>query len=363
MTLTLGSATRRSPLPPLSDLVARVDLYALVERYAGPGRASGSTTLYSCPSPGHEDRNPSFSVFTGKNGALLAKCHSEGWSGDALALVKWLEGCDTAEAARRLRVFLGEPETFSTYSGSISTMSKKPSAPAPRPKAPRPVDTSERPSPEEASRFLACYLEWRAWPEDIAKRFGLEVVLDSHGGLRVRHPYLVATGSGEWVLGWWQDRGGAKSTRKWLAPKGSEVVLHNLPSLESDTLDAVVVCEGPADTITAALVLEDLRESVAVVGVPGAGNWKPEWASLFSGLRVVIAADNDEAGRRLEQAVSASLDGGAVVIRPASGDLSTLYAEQGYAALRTLLLSGLGDLAPAPLPEVLLVISPEEVAP
>lgn len=366
MTLPLGSATRRSPLPPLEDLkdlIARVDLYALVERYAGPGRASGVLTRYTCPNPHHPDHHPSFDVSPDTSGKLWARCRSVcQWHGDALAFVKWVERVDTAEGARRLRAFLGEPERFRIDSRPVPTVTPKAPSPAPKPLE----DTDLRPSPQRARAFLEGYLNWRQWPEDIADRFQLEVVEDRAGGvLRVRHPYLVPTSSGEWIAGWWQDRGPRDCRPPWKNPTGSQRVLYNLPSLASAEVEAVVVCEGAPDAVTASLVLEDLP-TVAVIGVPGAGSWKKEWADYLGALPVVVAADNDEAGRKLEQAVTASLGRGVVVVRPSHKDLSTVYAEQGFASLRGLLLSALGDLAPPPEGEILIqlekVTESEEVA-
>lgn len=324
-----------------------MDLSALVERYAGaPTRGR-----FHCPNPHHEDRHPSFTVSRTRTGRQAARCWSCSWHGNALELVKWLEGCDTAEAARRLRRFLGEPEGFSTYSAPIRIV--PPKAPRTAPKVLE--DTTPRPTQERAHAFLERYLEWRAWPADIAHRFALEVVLDSFGECRVRHPFLVPTGSGEWRPSYWQDRGGRKP--KWLSPSGASPVLYNLPSLESDTLEAVVLCEGPADTVTASLALEDLA-TVAVLGIPGSGAWRPEWAELIEGLRVIVAADNDPAGLKLEEAVSGSLGRSVTLVRPSHGDLSETYLEIGLAGLRDLLHAALGELAPEPSPELVLRLEP-----
>lgn len=327
-----------------------MDLYALVERYSGPGRASGSTVTYSCPNPGHPDYSPSFTVSRTTTGRQSARCWSAcDWHGDALELVKWLEGCDTGEAARKLRAFLGEPEALSTYSAPIRKVRQEPK------RAPLRVleDTTPRPTPERAHAFMERYLEWRAWPADIAHRFALEVVLGRGGECLVRHPYLVPSGSGECKPAYWQDRGTSSSGAKWLSPSGASPVLYNLPSLESDTLDAVVLTEGPADAITASLALEDL-ERVAVLGIPGASAWRPEWAELVEGLRVILAADNDEAGRKLEEKVSGSLSRPVTLVRPSHGDLTDTYQEIGLAGLRDLLHSALGDLAPERSPEIVL---------
>lgn len=185
------------------------------------------------------------------------------------------------------------------------------------------------------------YLTFREWPSSVVEHFGLEVVLDARGEPRVRHPFLVPTSGGSWKPGYWQDRGTSRSGAKWLSPSGASPVLYNLRSLERDGLEAVVICEGPADTITAHLALEG-AERVAVVGVPGVSAWRPEWAELLAGLRVVVAADSDEAGKRLEEAVSSSVGRSVAFVRPAHGDLSATYLEIGLDDIRALLLSALG---------------------
>jgi DNA primase len=318
---------------PLRDLVARVDLCSLVERYTAPGRASGSTVTYHCPHPAHTDYSPSFTVSTSRDGRQRARCWSQcEWSGDALELVKWLEGCDTSEAVRRLREITGQSDTSSP-------------APRPAPRKPRaataPVlDTAQRPSSERAEPFLSRYLAHRRWPASVVERFGLEVVLDSFGALRVRHPFTAPTASGEWRALYWQDRGAGASRVKWLSPSGAVPILYNLRALEREPLEGVVICEGPADTITAELALEGCA-LVACVGVPGVSAWRPEWAQLFAGLRVAVAADSDPAGRRLEEAVRDSLGRSVALVRPKAGDLTDTALELGLEAVRDLLLTAL----------------------
>lgn len=310
----------------LASLVARTDLHQLLERYSGPGRANGSTVTYSCPNPAHPDRSPSFTVTT-RSGKQYGRCWSQcDWRGDALDLVSWLEGVDTAAAADHLRGLLGE---------SARKVAKRNPVPVPvvlQEDAPRPPS-------DAAETFLEKYLRSRDWPREVAEAHGLEVVLDQTGTLRVRHKYLAPVG-GEWCVTYWQDRGPKSSRVKWLSPKGAKPVPYNLRSLERDDLSAVVVCEGPADAITAELALDGVP-GVAVIGIPGVSAWRPEWGTLLDGLRVVIAADHDAAGERLESAVKASTRGAVAVVRFSHGDLTETALEKGREAVREVLLAGL----------------------
>lgn len=332
-----GANTRH--LDGLSSLVERVDLTELVSRYSGPGRASGGTVTFSCPHPGHPDHSPSFTVSLNRRGRQVARCWSLcAFRGDALELVKWLENLSTRDAAEWLRNYLGDPDTLRPRA--------VPAKPKRRPTAP-PKDTASRPTPERASRFLERYLEARGWPSSVVESFGLEVVVDSSGALRVRHPYFTPTRSGEWVSTYWQDRGTSASRAKWLSPKGATPTLYNLRSLERDNLEGVVVCEGPADTVTAALALEGF-DTVAVIGCPGVNNWRSEWSPLLEGLRVVVAADNDNAGRLLEEKVNDSLGRRVTYLRPSENDLTDTAKARGLEKVRTLLVAALALEPPAP---------------
>lgn len=318
----------------LSTLIEQVDLYSLVERYAGPGRASGNTVTYSCPNPAHPDYSPSFTVSRSHTGKEFAKCWSQcSWQGDALELVKWLEGISTAEAAQWIRKYLGKPDS--------QQIQRKPE-PRKKPlQIVKEADTTQRPSTERAAHFLSKYLTYRSWPFSVVEQFSLEVVLDNSGECRVRHPYFTPSPSGEWIVSYWQDRRRSSGQGpKWLSPKGSTPTLHNLRSLERDGLTGVVICEGPADTITATLALEG-HEEIAVIGVPGVSAWRTEWSDLLEGLRIVIAADNDEAGKKLEEAVANSVGKKIKAVRPENNDLSDTAKIQGLNIVRSLLLSAL----------------------
>ena len=336
MSLSPSRGSTRTP-ENLSDLIAQVDLNQLVSRYTGNGRTSGKVTTYSCPHPAHADTHPSFTVTTNSKGKEVAKCFSQcAWQGDALELVKWLEGLSTGEAASWLRRFIGQAQEPTFYS-------KK--AESPR-KVPLLYPQGEELTGESAERFMKKYLTSRGWPCEVAERFSLSVVLDSSGKARIRHPYFTPNSSGEWVLSYYQDRGDKTSLPKWKSPKGSTPQLFNLKSLEADSLEGVVICEGAADTITASLALEGCP-FVAVIGVPGVSAWRDEWSHFVNGLPIVVAADNDEAGRTLEQRIRNSVSSPVTCVRASHGDLTEIANEIGLESLRALLLAGLGELPEA----------------
>ena len=162
---------------------------------------------------------------------------------------------------------------------------------------------------------------------------------DEYGTKRVRHPFYAWV-EGELQEAGWQARrlDNAKELR-WLGAKDTPLPLYNLPALDADDLTHAVICEGPADTITAALALSTLP-GWACVGVAGATSWRDEWAQFFAGLEVVIATDNDAAGEKLSARIAESLGGVASLIVaacPVGNDLTDMAKAQSLEAVRELL--------------------------
>jgi len=317
----------------IPTLVQDTDLYMLVEYFAGLGQGFGTNVRYTCPNPGHIDNHPSFSVTTFPDGKQRAKCWSQcAWDGDALDFVEWCLGIAKCDAVNWLKDWNSEESAESSPpSKSISPPESKPA----------PVDTSTKATGIEAQVLMTQYLVTRHWPSSVVERFSLEVVYDSSGAARIRHPYLLPTTSGELEATYWQDRSLKQSTVKWLSPKNRESIPFNLQSLEPDNLEVVVICEGPADTITASLALEGYSH-VAIIGIAGVNAWRKEYVSYVEGLRIVVAADNDEAGRTMETQISQSVSRPVIRVRPSHGDLTDTAINEGLDAVRKFLISALG---------------------
>ena len=319
------AASYPSTLPPIRDLVASVDLSALVEKYAGPGKRNGSRgNLFQCPHPSHPDSSPSFSVFTGQDGVQRCHCLSQcGHIGDALAFVKWVRTCSTKEAADELRGFTGvaSPRVFTPASKPRQLRATKPSGLV------------------DDAKALSDYLASRSWPEEVAKTFGLQIMRDEFGTKRVRHPFYAWIDGTLTEAGWQARRLDNSQELRWLGAKDTPLPIYNLPALEADEITHAVICEGPADTITAALACSTLP-GWACVGVAGAQSWRDEWAELFAGLSVIIATDNDAAGEKLSARITASLGGVASLIVaacPTANDLGDMAKAQSIEAVRELL--------------------------
>ena len=319
------AASIPSTLPPLSDLVASVDLSALVEKYAGaPNRRSAKRALFRCPNSAHADNSPSFSVFTGRNGVQQCGCLSQcGHIGDALNFVKWVRNCDTKEAAEELRGFSGvaSPRLVAA------------------PSAPRKLRATQPSGLVDDAQAMRSYLASRGWGEEVAEAFGLQIMRDKFGVKRVRHPFHAWI-NGQLVEAGWQARRLDNSKElRWLGEEETPLPLYNLPALDQDNLTHAVICEGAPDTITAALALTTLP-GWACVGVAGANGWRDEFAQFFGGLAVVIAADNDKGGELLTAKVTKSLSGVASLIVaacPPTNDLTDMAKVQSLEAVRELL--------------------------
>lgn len=336
---TATTLQARGSTPPLSDFIAGIDLPALVENYAGAGKHLGGKYLFACPNPDHYDENPSFSVFLGRHGAWLCKCWSScGLIGDALNFMEWQLRCDKPAALRTLREWVGQPSAL-PYSVAAKKASKK--------VAPVKVDPGY--TVVNDLDAMADYLTSRQWPAEVVEAFGLQIVQLKRStdwqAMRVLHPFYEYR-AGEWCATSWQARRLDNLTdTKWLAPLGTALPLYNVRSLDADDLTAAIICEGPADTVTAWLALRDVP-GIAVVGVPGSQAWRSEWAEYFTGLAVVIAADNDKSGADMTATVANGLQPGAKLLIAACppadvNDLTDMAKVHGLQAVRQLLTKAL----------------------
>jgi len=79
---------------------------------------------------------------------------------------------------------------------------------------------------------------------------------------------------------------------------GCEVFADTDNELLNDPNTLFVICEGRWDFLALASVLDSVDHPIVVLGVPGAGTFKPEWVKLLAGRRVALFYDNDEAGQK-----------------------------------------------------------------
>ena len=338
MSISQNRATRR-PSTSIDDLLSRVSLTELVERYTGAGRASGNTLTYSCPNPNHADRRPSFTIQTtakGERGKCWSACD---WHGDALDFVKWQEGLSTGDALKWLRDYVG---------GYRQPAEPKKVAPLLRSAVAIVTEQPTQLDPATEARLLAEYLRGRNWPSQVIKQFALSVVVDNWHSKRVRHPYYQPTTRGDYVMTWYQDRAIEFSSYRWTNPTDRATIPYNLKALEADEIDTIVICEGAPDTITATLAIQNAH-GVAAIGIPGASNWRREYAELLTNKNVIIAADNDTGGDKLAQAIQRDARHTVTRVLFPHGDITDTAKQVGLDAVSELLLARRAPLDVAPL--------------
>jgi MoxR-like ATPase len=90
---------------------------------------------------------------------------------------------------------------------------------------------------------------------------------------------------------------------------GCQVGLLGAHRLKTHGSEAVYLCEGEWDAIALQWMLRRLNEPGVVVGVPGAGTFKPEWVQWLQGRQVHTLYDYDNAGRKGEELVLERLKG------------------------------------------------------
>ena len=335
------------PTDTLSDLIARVDLPAMVDHWAGPGRGNDSHRSYRCPNPSHDDRSPSFSVYRGRDGKWRGQCFGScDWNGDALDFLQWVNGCSREHALDLLRQWVGAPTDTPRHPVSRPAHQQTKRTPAPtRPVAPTDpaADWKPFPDPGGAARIMDQYLTRRGWPTWVVDTFGLTVVLDRWNRARIRHPYHAWDGT-DWAVCAWQDRATMpKAQPRWLTPTGAVLPPYNARTLDRLDLSGVIVTEGPADAITATVALGTDADRFAVIGIPGSKGWRADWAALVAGHPVVIAADPDTSGQTLVDSIRSTYTGPRLaVVRFTHGDLTDTVTTVGADQVRELLLAPFG---------------------
>ena len=270
-------------------------------------RANGLHTVKSsggfmAQCPAHEDRQPSLSISTGKDGRALVYCHA---------------GCGIRDILDTLGI---DPQAlFADYdparesSGNLIHVRawREKKAPAPKP----PKDTTrhktahwdyQHPNGTPAARIVRYDLVDKATGEVVGKTF------TQHG--------INGDGSIAANLG------------------GMDVPLYNAPAVAAAIANGhpVFICEGEKDADTAI--------GLGLVGTTcaaGAGSWRPHHTAALAGAELVaIVADNDEPGIAHAHHIATQLADIGITARiylPAEGNDLTDHVTAGF---------GIADLHP-----------------
>lgn len=115
---------------------------------------------------------------------------------------------------------------------------------------------------------------------------------------------------------------------KYLSTTGDDVWIYNTPVLLEET-DVVAICEGELDAISANI------SGVPAVGIPGAENWKPYFASLFVGFDTVfVLSDGDAAGQKFAQTVAKTLPNSKIIPCSDGADVNSEMMSKGREFIR-----------------------------
>jgi|GEM_PF-3127340 len=148
-------------------------------------------------------------------------------------------------------------------------------------------------------------------------------------------PYRTAPGE------LYAERVIAQDGRRWWRPgDGRPVIPFGLDRLERPAFRqyrALAICEGESDGLAFSAAFAG--DGVDVLGVPGAGTWKPEWAMHTAGYAAVyVAGDGDDAGRMLDAVVYRDVPGAMLLRLPDGADLrALLQGDNGRAVVLDLM--------------------------
>ena len=250
-------------------------------------RRSGAN--WTCPA--HEDRAPSLSVSTGDDSRLLVHCHA-GCTTEAVVAALGLEVRDLFPDSERATA--QSPRDSSTPSGE-----------------------SRLHDAAQPSATLSAYAAAKRLPEDFLARLGLRTQ-PYLGGTAIRIPYLDE--SGEEVAIRFRVHMESAPRFKWKT--GSKPILYGLHRLaNAQALGSVVLVEGESDCHTLWL------RGIPALGIPGANNWREEWAETLHGINTVfVVRETDTAGSALcKKLLSGALRDRLRIVDLGVKDVSTLY--------------------------------------
>ncbi len=246
----------------------------------------------SCRSPFRDERNPSFSVYQDKNGAERFKDHGDpDTCGDSYDFYQQCTGLNSQEA---FIPFLELAEKVRLGGTQSSSCRERAGSPGPKPLPPEFPGKVKSVSAALKNNLERCVAvaNVRKWKVETLERLAEEGSLGWHSqGLA----FIYSTGI---------------KARTWLSGPGRKVwwVIGGPSIWRADKMvqaRKVFVCEGETDCIS--LLDAGLEEDpeVAVVAVPSASTFNPDWAPLFAAKDVTLCMDNDSAGRAAELKIGA----------------------------------------------------------
>ena len=242
------------------------------------------------------DRSPSCSVNLTSGAWNCHGCAAHGGAYDAA-----LATGHTPRSAMELLIAhgLAEPRAQEDWGSGRAARSQRPRV---RPAPPQPDNRSELAWTEADARTCAETLDAdarlirrlmleRAWAFRVMQELGV-----GFDGARITIPVRSAQGRLRGVLRY--DPFGRRHPKMRSVP-GTRLGL--VPHPARQTSEHVILVEGPPDMIAARSC------GLPAIAVPGTSAWRPSWAELFAGKRVMIVMDCDAPGRRAAGEIATSL--------------------------------------------------------
>jgi DNA primase len=331
------------------DLLRRTDLAALLDDLSpGPPTRLGKAARWRCIDPGHQDNNPSVSMFTDRRGIERWKCWSGGHNGTAIDAILTAKGSTIPEALAELQQRAGS---------DLNWAARARAAAAPAPCGPVELDPVVLEYVEACQRILwkpaghqvldylvtergldpavleANHVGADLGPDVMRRRKGLP-----RGGVAAVLPTHAIDGTIVYAQARYLDPSGGQP--KYDNPAGRLAANPRIgwvigPTARSTSV--LVVCEGVIDALS---TTRAGFASVALLSAAYADQKLARSVSEVAGDRqVLLRLDNDEAGRTASQLLADTFDAlncrHETVDLPSGHDLN-LGLRESYALLRAL---------------------------
>jgi DNA primase len=317
-----------------------------------------------CPLPQHDDRDPSCSVTHGKDGLVRVRCFSCAFKGDVFTLIAVAKGLNIETQFRSVMVEaiqLVQQGGEAMVDGAAAAFTDEMVCDAAACAAVSAALLDR--CPLDGTPDIVSYLAGRGLLEPArvcgvgglplcpaAKKRILDAVID-HVGTKTWQSSGFAGKNGQLkyldhriLLPYRNFRGRVvvlqrrhlgDGDAKYVFPTGAKVPgPFGIETMASADKNAVIVfVEGALDALAARKILGTNEHGAVVLGLPGVGHIRPEWAALARGREVRVALDADDAGDAAAQRLADELHqaGARRVHRlrpPAGQDWSDVVAER-----------------------------------
>ena len=296
------------------EVLARVDLRALLDEFCGPAHGAGAGARWHCPVPDHDDIRPSVSVRVDRRGVDRWRCWSLGHGGTAIDVLYHVHNLSYRDAiahlADRVGVGVDEPRR------RVLRRPAPEQLPVPlQPQAHAYVEACEKLLWQPLGRPVLEYLLGRGLEEDILRlnRVGADPGtghLPRPGGLPRQgvgavFPALDVDGQVTYFQTRYLDPKPDRSKYANPATRLGDNPHHGWTRPQSAPKQPILMCEGFPDAYVASSAGYD---AIAILGTANANERLVErvLASL-KGRPVVLTLDGDEAGRHAADQLYRSL--------------------------------------------------------